>query len=97
MIHALRRLHRLYSACGLRLLLPSSFVTRLIPQVFSFLGVALHIPFIGLLTSHDLVKSLMTEPLRSGKIRMAASADISRRSLPHGNRSEQDYPRNYDG
>jgi len=64
-------------------------IVDLIQQILGPLSVALHIPFIRLLSVHDLLPSLAAQLLRRREIRMASGVDILLRPLPNGNASNE--------
>jgi hypothetical protein len=66
------------------------FVVGLIQQVFGFLRVTLHVPFIGLLRVQDSLKGLPAQPLSGGQIRMSCPGDIPDGPLREGNASDHE-------
>jgi hypothetical protein len=53
----------------------------LVEQVFGLLGVAVHIPLVGLLGFADLVESLIAEALGSGEVGVLVRVDVLDRHL----------------
>lgn len=49
---------------------------RLVEQVLRVRGMSLHVPFIGLLRSRDLVIGLFRQPLCRGNVRMLIGINI---------------------
>ncbi len=67
--------------CQLQLLI------HLLQKFLSFLGVALHVPLIGLLRGKYLLVSLVRKPLRRGEVRVVMRIDVL-----HGRLSQDDSP-----
>lgn len=60
------------------------FAIHFIEQVFRFLGVPIHIPFIGFLGSGDLFPGLPAKTLGGGEIWMVGGRNILFGPLRHG-------------
>jgi hypothetical protein len=65
-------------------------VVGLIEEVLSFGGVAVHVPFVGLLGGSDLLPGLRAEALGCGEIRVTVRVDVVLRHLSADDASDHE-------